>query len=422
MPPFFGFLAKETLLETFYDLIEQDQPALGWIGFGAAVLVGAFFVAYSLTLLWEAFLRPQASDEAAHVHHAPSFVFALPPLALALLGTAIPFMLGPLARLIDPTTSTIADREIHTHLALWHGFTPVLIASLVAIGLGVLLFLGRGQFRGGMNRLPEGLRGLVVFQTLLNGLYRLGGWTARTSQGYTLGTQSAIVVVAALIPLVAAFLQTTPGMLAPDFTQRFDGAELVLALLLMVAAVVTARTEERLGAIISLGVVGVTVTLFYVFYSAPDLALTQLLIEVLTVVLLVLVFHKLHRDVRPAVPRNRQVRVVLVSIAAGLLGFGLVLFNTSPAIQVAAPISQYFLQESVPLGHGANVVNVILVDFRGFDTLGEITVLALSALGGYALLKAPRVRLPTQPKRTADTVLPSKAPSDSQETPSGDAA
>ena len=115
----------------------------------------------------------------------------------------------------------------------------------------------------------------------------------------------------------------------------------------------------------------------------------------LTVVLLVLVFTKLPPDKRPPMQRLKKVRNLLVTLAAGAFGFFLVLFNSSEAMQAAQSISGYFLQNAVPRGHGANVVNVILVDFRGFDTMGEITVLALAALGGYALLNAPRVKLPT---------------------------
>jgi multicomponent Na+:H+ antiporter subunit A len=395
MPPFFGFLAKETLLDTFYHFPEGENPLVGWIGYGAVVVAGAFFVAYSLTLLWEAFFRRQsAAPEQAHVHHRPAFSFVLAPLLLAAIGTVAPFMLTYLALLIDPAISAIANETIETHLALWHGFTPVFISSLVAIAIGLGLFAGRNSVRRTLDLLPERLRAVMIFQAVLEGLYRLGGWTARVSQGYTLSTQSAIVIIAALIPLLAALTYTDLSVLAPDWSQTIEIPEIVLAAMLVVAAIITVRTSSRLGAIVSLGIVGITVTLFYVFYSAPDLALTQLLIEVLTLVLLVLVFHKLPPDTRPPMRGRRQIRVLLVAFAAGLLGAGLVLFNSSPSLQVAESISAFFLQASVPEGHGGNVVNVILVDFRGFDTMGEITVLALAALGGYALLRAPRVFLP----------------------------
>ena len=406
LPPLFGFVAKEALLEAFLDAGMHGSSA-GWIAFGAATLAGAFFVAYSLALLWQAFLRPDApageGDASQHdpqpqppsrVHHPPAAPLVAAPLILVALGTAAPFALKPLAALITPAAAAVSGASVHEHLALWHGFTPALLTSLFAIAIGVGLFAIRSQLRWGLNLLPDRLRGVVVFQDALDGIYALAQITARFSQGYTLATQAAIVLLVAFAPVLAALRYIRLNDLMPA-SRQFPGApETILVLLTVVSAYVTVRARTRLGAIISLGVVGVTVTLFYVFFSAPDLALTQLLIEVLTVVLLVLVFTKLPPDTRPPMQRIKQARNVLVALAAGAFGFFLVLFNSSEAMQAAKSISGYFLQNAVPGGHGANVVNVILVDFRGFDTLGEITVLALAALGGYALLNAPRVRLP----------------------------
>lgn len=397
IPPLFGFVAKEALLETAFSSGEYGDLA-GWLAFGGAAVAGAFFVAYSLALLWEGFLRPEASAvEQASVHHPPGWAFVAGPLALVLLGTAAPLLLTPLAGLINPAVAAIAGEPSKNYLALWHGFTPVFFTSLLAIAAGVGLFFLRGALRQGLEALPEELRGVVLFQKALDGLYELAHSTARFSQGYTLATQGAIVLLAAFVPVLVALRQITPAELIPT-GMDLAPPEIILTLLTVVAAIVTVRAQTRLGAIISLGVVGVTVTLFYVFYSAPDLALTQLLIEVLTVVLLVLVFTKLPPDVRPPMRRLKQVRNLLVALAAGAFGFFLVLFNSSEAMQAARSISGFFLENAVPGGHGANVVNVILVDFRGFDTMGEITVLALAALGGYALLNAPRVRLPAPPE------------------------
>ena len=401
LPPFFGFVAKELLLETGWEAIRQGKTLAGWLVFGGAAVAGALFVAYSLTLLWEVFLRREADvGDEAHVHHPPAFGFVLPPLLLALLGAVAPFLLGPLAPIIDPAASAISAEAIHSHLALWHGFTPLFITSLLAIGSGFLLFLGRGLVRRALAVLPQGLRGVVLFQRMLDGLYGLADRTARLVQGHTLAAQSAVVIVVALVPVLAALTYTSLGELLPDMSaQPMRAPEMIMEFLLALAAWVTIRAESRMSAIISLGVVGVTVTLFYVFFSAPDLALTQLLIEVLTLVLLVLVFYKLPEESRPPMGRLRQMGVVFVALCAGVMGFVLVLFNGSPAMDAGAVISSYFVDNAVPLGHGANIVNVILVDFRGFDTMGEITVLALAALGGYALLRAPAVRLPDPMQR-----------------------
>ena len=414
IPPLFGFVAKEALLETFFEAAEHGAVA-GWIAFAAAAVAGAFFVTFSLTLLWEAFLRPgpnrgpetspqQSADLVAQtpIHHAPAAPFVAAPLILVACGTVAPFALQPLSVFLTAAASAIAGETVHKHAALWHGFTPVLMTSLLAIAAGIWLFLNRSLLRRTLARLPERLRGVVIFQGFLDGIYALAQITARFSQGYTLASQSAIVLLAAFVPVVVALRQVQLNDLIPA-TDILPGApETILILMTVVSAYVTVRVRTRLGAIISLGVVGVSVTLFYVFFSAPDLALTQLLIEVLTVVLLVLVFTKLPPDTRPPMRKLKQARNVSVALAAGAFGFFLVLFNSSDAMQAAKSISGFFLHNAVPSGHGANVVNVILVDFRGFDTMGEITVLALAALGSYALLNAPRVNLPStssvQPK------------------------
>ena len=430
IPPLFGFVAKEALLETFFEAAEHGAAA-GWIAFAAAAVAGAFFVTFSLTLLWEAFLRPgpnrgtetsqqHSADPVAPtpIHHAPAAPFVAAPLILVACGTVAPFALQPLSVFLAAAASAIAGETVHQHAALWHGFTPVLLTSLLAIAAGIWLFLNRSLLRRTIARLPERLRGVVIFQDFLDGIYALAQITARFSQGYTLASQSAIVLLAAFVPVVAALRQIQLYDLIPATDILLGAPETILILMTVVSAYVTVRVRTRLGAIISLGVVGVSVTLFYVFFSAPDLALTQLLIEVLTVVLLVLVFTKLPPDTRPPMQKLKQARNVLVALAAGAFGFFLVLFNSSDAMQAAKSISGFFLHNAVPSGHGANVVNVILVDFRGFDTMGEITVLALAALGAYALLNAPRVNLPSTTSVQPDSGM---APESQQATSEADA-
>ena len=416
LPPLFGFVAKESLLESFFGAAEHGQLA-GWVALGAAAIAGAFFVAYSLTFLWDAFLRPVAKEGPARltgdarkqrsptpVLHAPSGPFVAAPLFLVACGTAMPFLLGPLSGLFTLAAAPAPWQTMDKHVSLWHGFTPALFTSLLAIAVGIVLFLNRNLLRRMLLSVPRRMRGVLLFQQALDGIYTLAQITARLSQGYTLATQSAIVLLAAFVPVAAALRHIRLNDLMPQTSVVAGSSETILILMTIVSAYVTVRVRTRLGAIISLGVVGVSVTLFYVFFSAPDLALTQLLIEVLTVVLLVLVFTKLPPDTRPPMQRIKQVRNLLVALAAGAFGFFLVLFNSSVVLQAGLKKGNYFLQNAVPGGHGANVVNVILVDFRAFDTMGEITVLAIAALGGYALLNAPRVRLPGRSEQAQDTL------------------
>lgn len=403
LPPFFGFLAKETLLETFAQHAEHDHALLGQIGLWVAALGGALFVGYSLTLLWEAFFRQTPPDpHPAHVHHAPSFWFVFPALLLTLIGTVIPFITGFVEKaLLGAPASAIANTTVAVHLALWHGFTPVFITSLVAIAVGVIFCWQRNRLRGLFTYTPAWLTGAGIFEQLYKLSYQLARAVTRAVQGGQLAGQISVT----LLCWVAVLLYVLVGL--DGFTQiTIDRQalpqlqETILALLAILAALVTVRAQNRLSAIISIGVVGVVVTLVFVFFGAPDLALTQLLIEVLTVVLLVLVFYR----IPPAALRPQTVfvrsRNLIVAVAVGCVGFVLALVNV--ADPYAPSISDYFSLNAAPAAHGGNIVNVILVDFRGFDTLGEITVLAIAAVGGYALLRASRLRpLPQAPSKRA---------------------
>lgn len=387
LPPFFGFLAKETLIETFYHHAQSLSPEIGWAGMVITAIAGAFFVAYSLTLLWEGFLRGRAEQDAAHVHHKPAFGFLLAPLALTLLGTVVPYFLRTTGSLLDAPAGDILGESVHMHLALWHGWTPVFATSLAAIATGILIFLARDPIRAVLYRLPAELNGAAIFDRITDLVQEFAIWVTRRVQGGTLAQQASITLVTATLVLgVALYAVQWPQDFPALWGNSPSLAEFILAALGGIAAIATVRASTRLSAIISSGVVGVIITLFFVFFNAPDLALTQLLVDILTVVLLVLVFYRI--PPRPAPPTRRIVllRNLAVALAIGALGFFLTLY--SAGVSFAPVIGDYFSLNSVALGHGANIVNVILVDFRGFDTLGEITVLAIAAVGGYSVLRS----------------------------------
>lgn len=393
LPPFFGFLAKETLLETFVHFADHDNTMIGQIGLLAAALGGALFVGYSLTLLWELFFRPQAPDpHPAHVHHAPSFWFVLPAFVLTLIGTAIPFGIGFVEKaLLGAPASAIANTPVTVHLALWHGFTPVFFTSLAAIAVGVVFCWQRDRLRQLFTYTPAWLTGDNLFEQLYNLSYTMAQKVTWAIQGGQLVGQISITLLCWVGVLLYAFIGLDGfTQISIDAQAQPQLQETILAILAIIAALVTVRAQNRLSAIISLGVVGVVMTLIFVFFGAPDLALTQLLIEVLTVVLLILVFYRIPpATVKPMTLFVRG-RNLLVALAVGGIGFILTLVNVEAPY--APSISDYFSLNAAPAAHGGNIVNVILVDFRGFDTLGEITVLAIAAVGGYALLRAARLR------------------------------
>ncbi len=393
LPPLFGFLAKETLLETFHYFAEHNSATIGYIGMAVAALGGALFVGYSLMLLWEPFFRKVApAPSPAHLHHAPPFPFVLPALLLVVVGTAIPLTLPWVEKglLIAPAGS-IAGVTLDAHLALWHGFTPVFLTSLGAIALGILIFWQRAQMRALFTYAPDWLNGQLIYEWCYKSSYALARKTTQAVQGGRLEGQVSITLLCTVMAVgYAMLLRGGFYNLRIDWNHMPEFQEVILAGLAIVAAIVTVRAKRRLSAIISIGVVGVVVTLAFAFFGAPDLALTQLLIEVLTVVLLILVFHRIPPREHPKTPRLLHLRNVLVAIAMGVVGVGLALVGVDGPYERS--ISDFFALNSVPAAHGGNIVNVILVDFRGFDTMGEITVLAIAAVGGYALLRSSHLR------------------------------
>jgi multicomponent Na+:H+ antiporter subunit A len=316
----------------------------------------------------------------------------MPALLLTLLGTAIPFLIGSVEKvLLGAPASTIANAPVEIHLSLWHGFTPVFLISLAAIAVGVGLFWQRDQLRRLLTYVPNGLNGAIIFDTLYEQTYRLARWTTRVIQGGQLASQVSVTFLClAAVVLYALFGLGGFATITINQASPLEIEELILAGLAIIAAFVTVRAQNRLSAIISIGVVGVVVTLVFAFFGAPDLALTQLLIEVLTVVLLVLVFYRIPPGVLGNISRLAQFRNLIMAVLVGGVGFVLTLISAAPSY--SQKISPFFSLNSAAAAHGGNIVNVILVDFRGFDTMGEITVLALAAIGGYALLRSSRLR------------------------------
>ncbi|MBI1296906.1 DUF4040 domain-containing protein [bacterium] len=407
LPPFFGFLAKETLLESLFHEFQTHGGVVPMIEIGLTALAGAFFVAYSLTLIWEPFLRRQAPENPAQMHHAPKLPIILPALVLVAIGFVVLFGLeswDPL--LFDPTSSAIMGSEVETHLALWHGITPYLITSVIAIVVGTLIFFARNRIRawlaGGQ------IDGAMIFDMTISGIYATARAVTHFIQGRTLSTHVMVVFLAAIAVLVYAAQFMNWGEHLQPMASPIRFIELVLVIASIIAAYSTIRARSRLNGIVSLGAVGIVVTMFFVFFDAPDLALTQLLIEVLTVVLLVLVFYRYPFNPRQPFPKAIIIRNVIVAVVIGVFGFVFVLINAQPFGW--ENISTYYYEQSIPGGHGGNVVNVILVDFRGFDTMGEISVLGIAAVGAYALLRSTRLHIR---KESSAPIAAESAPSTS---------
>jgi multicomponent Na+:H+ antiporter subunit A len=406
VPPTWGFLAKELALDEYYHLWTHggtlgalpqiDAATIGIIGLVAVLIMAVFSAAAIFTLLFEAFLRRRAdAAEPAHLHHAPSFWFVLPALLLAVFGAVTALAIGVFQPLMSAAAGAIAygvdGTLVDKTLKLWHGWTPVMIMSLVVLGVAVVLVFVRRFLRAALETWPAGFTGTAIYDAIVDGIYGFAYGLTKLIQGGPMAPQAAVTLLAGVAVVGIAYLQldwsTLTGLGATDGPLPL---EFLIVAVAIVSAIATVRARSRLSAIISLGVVGIAVTLFFVFYSAPDLALTQLLIEVLTVILLVLVFFRVKPD-QAAANEDLKRKAGRWALAIGMALFGAGLVLGSYFFQVGPSISPYFLANSIPIGQGGNVVNVILVDIRGYDTLGEITVLGLAALGGYAVMRSPQL-------------------------------
>ncbi len=242
------------MLETLYHYMEHGDQAVGALALVAALIVGAFFVAASFTLLWEAFYRKQAdSDDPAHVHHKPAFSFVAGPLALTLIGAAIPLTLSQAGSLLFvPAASSIGHEEIHVHLKLWHGLTPIFGLSMVAIASGIGLFFIRSWLRRVLNALPAKLSGDYGFGRIDKGMYALADWSTKTVQGGTLASQASIVM---LIGISVLFFSVVNWDLIPsigiEWASGMIAYEVLTVAMIIFASLVTVRAQTRLTGIVS---------------------------------------------------------------------------------------------------------------------------------------------------------------------------
>ena len=378
--PLFGFVAKEALYEAVYHA-GSAAPLLTVL----AVFASMIFVNVAAVTGIYPFFGKTPGPTPKHPHEAPAGMW-LGPLFLALLsllGGLFAHFVGE--RLPAPAFTSITRQKIEMDLALWHGWTFILALSGFTFLGGVLVFFSRNRLAtlAANLRLTSRWAPENWYALILQALNSTASWQTRILQNgylrYYLLTVIAATVLAVGLPLfVGGRFAVNPVWL--DF--RFY--EAALAALILLASPVATFTSSRLGAVTALGVVGYSIALLFILFGAPDLAMTQFLIETLMVILFVLVFYFLPRFTILSSTRERW-RDAVVALLAGALMTAITLVATD--VTFYPPISRYFAEQSVPAAHGRNIVNVILVDFRALDTLGEITVLGVAGVGVFALLK-----------------------------------
>ena len=322
---------------------------------------------------------PAATVDLAHAHEA-GWEMWLPPLALATCGLVLgvlPLLTnGPVAA----AASAIAGTPVPVALAVWHGLTPALLLSVVTlIGVG-LAYAGREVIR---TRTPVPTLGSERLYTwTLAALDATGRAIAPALHSASLRSYVMAVVMTTVV-VTGATLLTSHGMPAVDPVVPVRVHEVMIVSVVILGALGATLARTTMAAVLSLGAVGYGVAMTFLLFGAPDLAMTQFSVETLTVVIYVLVFRRF-RKLGALSPRLVRARDGVIAAGLGIVVGGLAL--SVAKVDTAARLREYFVEYGPTIGHGRNIVNVILVDFRAFDTMGESTVRATAAIGVRALL------------------------------------
>lgn len=381
IPPLVGFVAKESAYEAFAHGSLGDSVVL------AGVVAGSVLTfAYSARFV-RPFLARAPAAGGVSADHAPSAAFVAPPVVLAVgtvvAGLAVGPVLDPLVRAaansLDPAVGA-------PKLSLWHGLNLPLLLSAVTVGAGLVLALARHRVSDLQELLAPSVRAESGFSHIVHALNVTSRRTAGIVQPGSLPLYIGVILLVVVgVPNVVLLTRGVwPGW--PELAEV--AAHPVLAVLLVVAALVVANVRRRFAAVLTLGAVGYTMALIFAVQGAADLALTQFAVETLSVVVFMLVIRHLPREFRPHRSRADSLLRATVAVLVGAGVFSLAMLTAGGTDE--RPVSAEIVDRAEPEGGGQNVVNVVLVDVRALDTLGEITVLTVSALGVVALARIGR--------------------------------
>lgn len=391
-----GFLSKEMF---FTEAVVGTAGIWAWLVPVAVTLAGIFSVAYSLRFVHDTYFNGPLGDVPNPQPHEPPLGMKLPAMLLVTICIAVGLMpaltLGPL---VDVAATALAGKPLPDYyLSIWHGFNLPLLMSAIAIVAGVALYLMLSANKR-LHRIESEAwfgqaTGRQFFNYLIDGLFSVAGRITQKLESGSLQHALAWMLGAAIAVVAVAVLSSEAKWVAGP-RELLPASPLAIAIWLLLAATTAALVlthHQRFQSVVLVGVVGLVTSLTFVSLSAPDLALTQLSVEVVSTVLLLMGLALLPQHSPRESSTLRRVRDGLLALAggAGMSWLAWVLLTRNHE-----SISWYFLEKSMPLGGGSNVVNVILVDFRGYDTFGEITVLGIAAIGVLALMEGMRTRRP----------------------------
>lgn len=380
LPPLLGFVAKELI----YDDIFRNGH---YLALAALLLANAAMVAAAATIFLKPFLGAP-TKAAAHAHEGGAALLAGPGI-LASLSLLFGLWVGLPQGLLGAAADAVRGAPLGLELHLWHGFTPALGLSALTVALGLGIYTGQPAVKNALAKIQLATRidHDRAWDCLLALLDRLARRVTGWLQDGMLHRYLAWIFTGILV-LLGATLAVRGGLVWPGISLEIEDAlGGSLALLMLGGTVGAIRARSRMEAILSLAITGMSVALFFLLFGAPDVGITQLMVETLSAIILVLIMAKLPM-LPPGSDRTRAAKLFHAILALGLGGVVSAIMLAVLDQPLALDLSHFFGDTSLLEAHGRNIVNVILVDFRGFDTLGEITVVASAGLGVFALLRA----------------------------------
>lgn len=403
IPPTLGFVSKESLLAAFW-----SAPGPAWLGIALAVSIAVLAIltfAYSARMVVGALTDAHTVRMGAVPVREASALTLLPVAVVAVAGLVLGLVPHVLNSLVGGAATSAGREDTHVDLSLWHGVTPALVLSVVVLATGVATVMARRRLNRLLAPLSSPISGLAVVEAIRSGTIRVG---QRVGQPTATSFPRRHLAIPVVVLIVFAAVVGTFGLdLAPMVagTSRAQDWGMLAIVVVGVAGTVVVRT--RIAAVVVVGVVGFAVAAWFFLLGAADVALTQLLVEILTLVVMVLLLRRLPRTFKRE-SRRSSVGPALLALGAGAATtIGVLTFTGRRDMSAAG---EFYVTEGQGLTGGANVVNTILVDFRALDTLGELTVLGVAGIAIVALLRARREVASPEPEVSIDRSSPLSDP------------
>lgn len=393
LPPFNGFLSKEMFLEAMFEISQSNITILSTISvlFPLLAIIGSIFTfVYSMKLIFGVFTG-ESFDTPKEPSEAPMLML-ISPVILASLVVIIGLFPNILSNtIISPAASAILDRQnfVDVSISFWHGVTPALLSTILIVLVGALLYYFRESWMFIYDYIKERFTLNNFYdQSLVNSTKYSNKVTNTLSTGFLRTYLLYIFGFLTIFSIVTMFrtgLNLSLTDLAPIGIQ-----EVILIVVILVSLGIIMITKSRMVSIIMLGAVGFSMALFFVFFRAPDLALTQLAIETVTTTLFLVCFYHLPKVSK--LPETRQFKLTNFIVAVMVGAVSILIGLSAYSHRIFESISEYHIEHVYDLAAGKNMVNVILVDFRGYDTVFETVVFAIAGIGIYILMRMTTLR------------------------------